>query len=111
MDTDPHRDGEILELSSEYAALRFTLRQIRSGIDEAEERRGRRASDDPYLASLRERYVDGKRRVSEIRIALGTLEPVTLDGMKAKALALESERMERAPSLRRALAAAHGERR
>ncbi len=68
--------------------------------------------DDPYLASLRERYVDGKRRVSEIRTALGTLEPVTLDGMKAKALALESERMERAPSLRRAIvAAADGERR
>ena len=107
MTPDHHRDSAILELSSEYDALRFTLRQIRLRIEDADERRhGRVASDDPYLASLREQYSDGKRRVAEIRTALGPLEPVTLDGMKAKALALEAERMERGPSLRRAVVAA-----
>jgi hypothetical protein len=96
----------ILELSSEYAALRFTLRQIRVSIDEAEERRrARPGTDDPYLASLREQYVDGKRRIAEIRSALIPLEPASFEAMKAKAAALEAERMERAPSLRRAMVA------
>ena len=115
MDPDESSDGAILALSAEYTDLRFTLRHLRSRIDEAEERRpspGRRAGDDPYLASLREQYSDGKRRVAEIRDALARLEPVTFEGMKAKAVVLEAEKMQRGPSLRRAvLATAKGTRR
>jgi hypothetical protein len=109
MDSDESSDGTIFKLSSEYADLRFTLRHLRSQIDEAEERHrgpGRGGHDDPYLASLREQYSDGKRRVAEIRGALARLEPVTFEGMKAKAVALEAEKMERGPSLRRAVVAA-----
>jgi hypothetical protein len=109
MDPDERSDGAILELSSEYTDLRFTLRHLRSQIDEAEERlqgSGRGGRDDLYLASLREQYSDGKRRIAEIRGALAPLEPVTFEGMKAKAVALEAEKSERGPSLRRAIVAA-----
>jgi hypothetical protein len=106
MDRDESSDGAILELSAEYADLRFTLRHLREQIDEAEERlRGRGGRDDLYLVSLREQYSDGKRRVAEIRDALARLEAVTFEGMKAKAVALEAEKMERGPSLRRAVVA------
>ena len=102
MDSDESSDGAILELSAEYTDLRFTLRHLRSQIDEAEERRrspGRRAGDDPYLASLREQYSDGKRRVAEIRDVLAPFDhpsdPIAATVERAEASAPFSSRAAR----------------
>jgi hypothetical protein len=106
MTPSQNSDHEILDLAREFKELRAVLRHLRSQIERLE---GRRTPTPPgqevYLASLREQYGDGRRRVAEIQSALGSLHPVTLDAIRAKALALDSERTERSPSLRRAVVA------
>jgi hypothetical protein len=90
-------DEQILALAREYEDLRATLRQICARIEDEEER-GR---DSAYLTSLREEYGSGKRSVAEIWEVLALLEPATLDGIKAKAVAFAST--DKGISLRRAV--------
>ena len=99
-------DSRIAELSREYRELSTTMRYLRRQLAEvAESSAFKIAGYEPesYAEGLRSRYIDGKRRIAEIRAELTGLYPSTLDGIRAKAVATTSRSMDREPSLVQAL--------
>jgi hypothetical protein len=99
-------DSRIAELSREYRELSTTMRYLRRQLaEETESSTFRIAGYEPgsYAEALRSRYIDGRRRIAEIRAELTGLYPSTLDGIRAKALATTSRTMDREPSLIQAL--------
>ncbi len=100
-------DDRIAELSQEYRDLSTTLRYFRLQIMEVEERSSLkilRYEPNSHAEGLRSRYVDGKRRIAEIRVELADLHPSTLDGIREKAVATNSRAMDKEPSLTRSIA-------